>query len=272
MTRPINAAAIFFLCILLIFLATPTRAADRNDLKRFGIELEAGPVWQSSNDVRIPGNTGTEFSFKDLTGSGPYASGRFTFVWNIRERHGLRFIAAPLRIDGTGTFNQPVSFAGTNFAPDTSTKGKYKFDTYRLGYRYLFLNKKAWQLRIGATLLLRDAKIELEQAGVQASDSNVGVAPLLNFSADWAFAKRWTAIFDFEGLAGGPGRVLDLALKVRYDLTNRWILGGGYRTLEGGADTDDVYNFSWFHYAFVTVGYQFLSVGVPRQWLSIHLH
>ncbi len=34
------------------------------------------------------------------------------------------------------------------------------------------------------------------------------------------FARRWTAIFDFEGLAGGPGRALDLALKVRYDLTD----------------------------------------------------
>ena len=105
--------------------------------------------------------------------------------------------------------------------------------------------------------MLRDAEIELEQAGIQASDSNVGVAPLLNFSADWAFAKRWTAIFDFEGLAGGPGRALDLALKVRYDLTDRWSLGGGYRTLEGGVDSDDEYNFSWFNYAFVTVGYQF---------------
>ena len=246
-----------FFCLSMLMSVIPTDAADQNDWKRFSFELEAGPVWQSKNDVRIPGDTGTEFSFKDLTGSGPYASGRFTFVWNIRERHGLRFIVAPLRIDGTGTFDQPVSFAGANFAPNTATKGTYKFDTYRLGYRYLFLNKKAWQLRIGGTLLLRDAKIELEQAGVKASDSNVGVAPLLNFSADWAFARRWTAILDFEGLAGGPGRALDLALKVRYDLTDRWNVGGGFRTLEGGADSDDVYNFSWFNYAVVTVGYRF---------------
>jgi hypothetical protein len=85
----------------------------------------------------------------------------------------------------------------------------------------------------------------------------VGVAPLLNFSTEWGFARRWTAIFDFEGLAGGPGRALDLALKVRYDLTDRWSVGGGYRMLEGGVDSDDVYNFSWFHYGFLTVGYQF---------------
>ena len=62
------------------------------------------------------------------------------------------------------------------------------------------------------------------------------------------FARRSTAIFDFEGFAGGPGRALDLALKMRYDLTDQWSIGGGYRMLEGGADTDDVYNFSWFNY------------------------
>jgi hypothetical protein len=244
-------------CLLLVLLSAPTWAVNRSDWKRFSFELEGGAVWQSKNDVRIPGNTGTEFSFKDLTSSGPYAAGRLALNWNIRERHGLRFIAAPLRVDETSALNQPVSFAGANFAPGMSTKGKYKFDTYRLGYRYLFLNKEAWQLRIGATLLVRDAKIELEQAGVKASDSNVGVVPLLNFSTQWAFAHRWTALLDFEGLAGGPGRALDLALKLRYELNERWNVGAGYRTLEGGVDNDDVYNFSWFNYAILTVGYQF---------------
>jgi len=250
----------FTFCFSFLFsllLAFPTSAAEQKDWNRFRFELEGGPVWQAKNDVRIPGNTGTEFSFKDLTGSGPYAAGRFTFDWNIRERHGLRLEVAPLRIDGTGTFNQPVSFAGTTFSPGISTEGRYKFDTYRVSYRYLFLNKKALRMRVGATLLVRDAQIELEQAGVTASDSNVGVAPLLNFSTEWAFAKRWTAILDFEGLAGGPGRALDLAFKMRYDLTDRWSIGGGYRMLEGGVDSDDVYNFSWFNYGFLTVGYQF---------------
>ena len=244
-------------CIFSLLLAFSALAAEQNDRKRFRIELEGGPVWQAKNDVRIPGNTRTEFSFKDLTGSIGSASGRFTFDWNVRERHGLRLEVAPLRFDGTGTLNSPVSFAGTTFSPGRPTEGTYKFDTYRVSYRYLFLNKHSWRMHVGATLLVRDAKIELEQAGRKASDSNLGVAPLLNFSTEWAFARRWAAIFDFEGLAGGPGRALDLALKLRYDLTDRWSVGGGYRMLEGGVDSDDVYNFSWFNYGFLTVGYQF---------------
>ena len=252
-----KTSIISLMCLLPVFLASPSLAAETNDWKRFRFELEGGPVWQTKNDVRIPGNTGTQFSFKDLVGSGPYAAGRFTFDWNIRKRHGLRLEIAPLRIEGNGAFGQPVSFAGTTFSPGTPTEGKYKFDTYRVSYRYLFLDKDSWRMRAGITILVRDAKIELEQPGLNASDSNVGAAPLVNFSTEWAFAKRWTAIFEFEGLAGGPGRALDLALKLRYDLTDRWSVGGGYRMLEGGVDSDDVYNFSWFNYGFLTVGYQF---------------
>ena len=227
-------SAVLLASLFCLLAAFPASAENSAGGQRFRLELEGGPVWQAKNDVRIPGTTGTEFSFADLTGSGPSAAGRLTVDWRIHERHALRVEVAPLRIDGTGTLGQPVSFAGTTFSPGTPTEGTYKFDTYRLSYRYLFLNRNSWRMHVGATLLVRDAKIELEQAGLSASDSNVGVAPLLNFSTEWAFARRWKAIFDVEGLAGGPGRAIDLAFKLRYDLTERWSLGGGYRRLEGG--------------------------------------
>jgi len=244
-------------CLLSLTTASAAPAAEPNDWSRFNIELEVGPVWQTRNDVRIPGDTGTEFSLKDLTGSGPYPAGRVTFDWNIRHRHGLRFIVAPLQFDDKGAFDQPVLFSGATFDPGTPTKGTYRFNTYRAGYRYLFLNTDAWQMRVGATILVRDAKIELEQNGISASDSDFGFVPLLSFSTEWAFASRWTAVLDFEGLAGGPGRALDLALKVRYALSDQWSVGAGYRTLEGGVDSDDVYSFGWFHFAVLSLGYQF---------------
>ena len=257
MLCPTQKTIINMIIVLFVLFASAVQVDADSGVKPFYLELEGGPVWQSMSDVQIPGDTGTRFSFKDLTGSGPYAAGRFSFGWNIRERHGLRLVAAPLRVTGSGTFDEPVDFAGTTFAADISTEGKYKFDTYRLTYRYQFLNTNAWRLRAGAALLLRDAEIELEQNGVKASDSNVGVVPLLSFAADWLFADQWAAMLDFEGLAGGPGRAFDVALKLQYDVTDRWYVGGGYRLLEGGADNDTVYNFAWFNFAFVSVGYRF---------------
>lgn len=55
-----------FWCLFSLLLALPTMAAEQKDWKCFRFELEGVPVWQAKNDVRIPGNTGTEFSFKDL--------------------------------------------------------------------------------------------------------------------------------------------------------------------------------------------------------------
>jgi len=249
----ILAFALWFM----VFHAARALAADQDPGKRFDIELEAGPVWQSKNDVRIPGNSGTRYSFNDLTGSGPYAAGRLALGWDIGERHGLKFVVAPLRVNGSGTFDKTVSFAGSTFAAGESTDGSYKFDTYRLAYRYLFLNNPAWRLRAGGAVLVRDAEIELRQNGVTASDSNVGAVPLLSFAAEWSFTDQWEVILDFDGLAGGPGRAFDTAIKLQHDLTDRWRIGAGYRTLEGGADNDTVYNFAWFHYAFISMGYRF---------------
>ena len=246
-----------FCLISLMLLVAPLHAQGQDDRKKFALELEAGPTWQTNNDVRIPGDTGTEFSFKDLTGAGPYLSGRITFDWDRWARHGLRFVYAPLRITGTGSLDRSTFFNGSNFAAGVSTEGRYKFDTYRLTYRYSFLKREKWHLRIGGTLLIRDAEIELTQPGVSTSDKNVGFAPLIFFSGEYAFAKRWTGILDFDGLAGGPGRAIDVALKIRYALTERWGVGAGYRMLEGGVDTDDTFNMSWFNYLFATVSYRF---------------
>jgi len=257
MSIPIKIVCFGIILSLILFQPVTAITADQDAVEKFYFELEAGPVWQSNNDVQLPGDNGTRFTFKDLTGSGPFAAGRVTIGWDVSPRHGLKFVVAPLRITGSGSFDKEVSFAGDTFAADTSTEGSYKFDTYRLTYRYMFLNNSTWRLRAGGTVLLRDAEIELQQNDVKASDSNVGVVPLLSLSAEWLFRDNWSAILDFDGLAGGPGRAFDVAIKLQYDLTDRWQIGSGYRTLEGGADNDTVYNFAWFHYAFISVGYRF---------------
>jgi hypothetical protein len=46
-------------------------------------------------------------------------------------------------------------------------------------------------------------------------------------------------------------------LKLGYELGDRWGIGGGYRTVEGGADVESVYNFAWLHYALASVTYRF---------------
>ncbi|MEJ2085179.1 MAG: hypothetical protein P8Y44_05795 [Acidobacteriota bacterium] len=225
---------------------------------RFSLELEAGPVWQSRNEVQIPNDEqGTRFSLEQLTGQGPWASGRLYFSWNISNRHGIRALIAPLSFTETGVLDEPVRFAGETYLADEPTEATYEFNSWRLTYRYRLGSGPKWKWWVGITAKVRDAKIELAQRDVTSKDTDLGLVPLLYLAGDWNFADNWHAVADFDGLAGGPGRAFDLSLKLINDVSDKWSVSGGYRTLEGGVDTDDVYNFAWFNYAVVSGIYRF---------------
>jgi hypothetical protein len=248
---------LLFLGLLGVAAVTVAPAAADEDT-RFRLELEAGPAWQSKNDVQIPNSElGTRFSLKDLVGQGPWASGRLYFTWNINRRHGVRALLAPLSYTEIGSFDTLVDFAGASYQPRAPTEATYKFNSWRLSYRYRIKDGDRWKLWIGVTAKARDAKIALRQGETSSQDDDLGFVPLLYFGSDWRFAERWHFIFDIDALAGGPGRAIDLAAKLGYDISPRWALTVGYRTVEGGADVDDVYNFAWFNWATASVVFGF---------------
>jgi hypothetical protein len=224
-------------------LAIGEAAADEGP--RFRLELEAGPVWQIPND-----ELGTRFSLKDLVGEGPWAAGRLYLTWNINRRHSLRALLAPLSYTETGSFDGSVDFAGESYLPGVPTGATYRFNSWRVSYQYRLRDGDRWQLWIGITAKLRDARIELVQGQTTSQDDDLGFVPLLYFRADYRFADRWHALFDIDALAGGPGRAIDLSLKLGYEIL-------GYRAVEGGADVESVYNFAWFNSSTASVVFGF---------------
>lgn len=238
-----------------VCLTVPARSAHGSE--RFAVELEAGPVWQSRNDVEIPNDgSGTRFSLVDVIGQGPWLAGRLTLSCNLTERHGLRALAAPFSITASGVLPAPVFFVDRTFAPGVPTEATYQFNSWRLGYRYRFHHSAGWCGWVGFTAKVRDAKIELHQEGSAAKKTDVGFVPLLHLSFDVTLAPRWRLLFEAEGLAGGPGRALDVDLEVGRELGRHWLLTCGYRTIEGGADVTEVYNFAWIHSAVVSGVYR----------------
>lgn len=226
--------------------------------KRFSVEFETGAVWQSRNEIHIPDSAeGTRFSLADLQDSSPNVHRRVEAIWKLSKRHFLRFVYAPLEFSGSGTFASPVLFAGGTFTPDTTVDTGYKFDSYRVTYRYQFYESERWRLKIGVTALVRDAKVELKQQAVTASDSDIGVVPLLSANMEFALAPRWTALVDFDGLVSPQGRAIDAAAKIRYDLTDNWYVSAGYRVFEGGVDNNERFAFGWYNFAVVSLGARF---------------
>ncbi|MFK7995834.1 MAG: hypothetical protein AB8B87_16985 [Granulosicoccus sp.] len=234
-------------------LATNNAAANNST---FELKLSLGGVWQSSNDIQIPNdNEGTRFSLNEVTGSGPWPGVRLEGIWNVRDRHAIRVLLAPLNFSEVGIITEPVLFAGGTFSMDQAVTGEYRFNSWRLGYRYHLRAHDNWDLWIGGTLKVRDAEIKLTQNGASSSDDNVGFVPLLHLAGEYRFNSPLSISADLDGLAGGPGRAIDLGIGLNYQTTDTLRLGVEVRTLEGGADTDDVYNFAWFNSFLVTARY-----------------
>jgi len=241
--------------LLMVGHATAARA-DSPTAPGLLLELEGGPVWQSRNVVQIPNDAAsTRFSLIDLLGTGPWPGARLYATWNARGRHGLRLLLAPLTITGSARLEAPERFAGGRFAAGLPARATYKFNSWRLTYRYLFRADERWHWWLGLTAKIRDAKVRLAQGAVAAEKTNVGFVPLLHIAGSRRLAPRWTAELDADALAGGPGRAEDASVRVRYHLGDRWSVAGGYRTVEGGADVDEVYSFAWLHYLVISASW-----------------
>ncbi len=237
--------SIFFRSPLVLFAASllPFQA----DAASTFASIEGGTVWQTRNDQAIPGSTGTRFSLSEID-TGPFASYRI-YLGHRWDHHEIRALYAPLSIDLNTRLSGPVSFMGSAFAAGTPTSAYYKFNSYRLTYTYLYEPVGGWNLGLGFTAKIRDAEVRLTQGALSQSKKNVGFVPLLHFRASRSLGGDWGFRFDLDGLAAPQGRAFDAAFFLERKIPDsRFTAFGGYRTLEGGADNEEVYNFAWLHY------------------------
>ncbi|MFO7655418.1 MAG: hypothetical protein R6X25_16580 [Candidatus Krumholzibacteriia bacterium] len=229
---------------------TPSAAMSASTL---WFEVESGAVWQGRNDVAVPNETGTRFALDAITSSGPYLASRLSVGWRPGARHELRGLFAPLEVSGTGAFDRPVLFDGATFEPGVSTNGTYRFDSYRLTYRYLLHGGERWEWRAGVTAKLRSAEVTLVQGDLHRTYDDLGVVPLLHLAVIWKFSEYGRLRLDADAAAASQGRAVDAAIRLERRLAQRVHVGAGYRVLEGGADVSETYAFGLFHYAVLSL-------------------
>ena len=235
-----------FSCLLVLALVAPAVA-------HWYVDVEAGPVFSGYNDVRIPGNTGTLFSLTEDLHARTALGFRARLSKTFGDRHWVSVLVAPLRVESRGTLNRDVFFAGTLFpAGENELKGLYRFDSYRLTYRYGLVRARRFRLDLGLTAKVRDAEISLNYAHVMlpgASKTNTGFVPIVSFRADWQLGPRVGLVLDGDALGVPQGRAEDVMAALRFGFGDRVDARVGYRVLEGGSDVDEVYGFALFHYA-----------------------
>jgi hypothetical protein len=215
-----------------------------------GIEadVEAGVASASRNDVRIPGAGGTDLSLVDDLSAPPTPAFRMRVGYRFADRHLVTALYAPLRLNATGVLKRNATFAGQTYPAGSSLLGVYRFDSYRLTYRYSFVRNKTIELAGGLTGKIRDAEVSVY--GPQtARKTNTGFVPLLNFHFEWRpGGGSFGVVLDADALAAPQGRAEDILLAATWAASDAIVLRIGYRTVEGGADNDEVYNFTWLHY------------------------
>lgn len=218
---------------------------------QFSLDLETGMVFSGYNDVRIPGDTGTPFSLSEDLDPDPTVFIRGRINYALHPKHTLSLLIAPLTITSEGRLPKNVFFEGTDFPAQEKITATFRFNSYRLTWRYRILQTETFRLGLGLSGKIRDAEVKLKSSSRESSKTNVGFVPLINFSCLWQFQENFGLIFAGDALASpqGQGRAEDVLLALKGEVSDRIALKLGYRILEGGADVDEVYNFTLIHYA-----------------------
>jgi hypothetical protein len=220
---------------------------------RWYVDVEAGPVFSGYNDVRIPGNSGTLFSLTDDLKARVALGVRARVSKTFGDRHWVSVLVAPLRVHSSGNLDRDVLFAGQLFpAHVAEVEALYRFDSYRITYRYGLVRGHRFDLDLGLTAKIRDAEIRLSYQGVWpgwASKKNTGFVPIISFRADWSLGEKIGLVLDGDALVVPQGRAEDVTAALRIGFGDRVDARVGYRLLEGGSDADEVYGYALFHYA-----------------------
>ncbi len=242
----------FFLKSYVLLTAVFALTARDSSAQLF-IDAETGIARTGYNDVRIPGDKGTLFSLQTDLNAKTDLFYRLRAGYTIKERHTLSLLFAPLELKAEGKPGFDILFQDETFSAGTDLTGIYVFNSYRLTYRYDIIRREKLTFGAGFTAKIRDAKISLESGSEYAEKTNVGFVPIINFRLDWQAGEKLGLILEGDALAAPQGRAEDILLAATYRLSDHLRLKAGYRILEGGADNDEVYNFTLVNYAAIGI-------------------
>ncbi len=232
----------FILCLLGCLLSLPAYAGQT-------LDIETSIVIPGYNDVAVPGNSGTRFSLTEDLVADKVTAVRLRYGKQISDHQWIGFLIAPLTLRSQGTINNDIDFRGQTFTQGSVVNASYRFDSYRFLYRHRLHQSDDYHFSLGGALKIRDASIRLESNGQVAVKDNTGFVPLLSFNITWTPYDKWHFLIDGEALAAPQGRAEDVLFAAQYQANQSLSFMVGYRVLEGGADNDEVYTFSLFHYA-----------------------
>lgn len=162
----------------------------------------------------------------------------------LSHRHELRLSAVPLA-PGLNAYDPLPGLS--------ASVGGYGLDPARATYRYTFLERPNWSLKVGVSTNMREFA-----DGLRASERmRFGSLPLMHVAGDARLADRWRLAFDADGVMTPRGRAFDIGLRVNYALSHNFSLYGGWRATDSGGEAEDFYGSGFANTANVGVRLRF---------------
>lgn len=225
---------------------------DDKKFKRHRVEVEGGVANTLYNKIGTNSSTKDLFDTNDLNSSSlPYF--RISYYFKLDKKNEFKLMIAPFSTSGTGNLKDSFTYRGDAFSSGQASY-RYKFNSYRGTYRRTIFENEKFTFKLGLTLKIRDAMVELSQGNVKNSNSNVGVVPLAHVNFEYRPVKDFTFVLESDLAAAPQGRAFDVAVSIKYDISDYLDFSIGYRFLEGGASTLSVYNSAFINFYFASIG------------------
>jgi hypothetical protein len=238
-------ACCFTQCLFILFAACLFHPA----IAQLSVDAEANVIaGVPYNKVRIPARGGTQFDLANDLKIQNRLTYRVRVNYLLGKRHVVSALYAPLTIRSRGMMNRDIVYSGETYSAGENINAVYKFNSYRLTYRYMFKSSEKFKFGLGLTGKIRDADITLSQEGTTSDFPDLGVVPLFNFYFDLRVFENTNVLLEGDALGSKQGRAEDVFLGVTYAFSESLSAKAGMRILEGGADVDRNYNFTWVNY------------------------
>lgn len=218
-------------------------------------DIETGIVNVNRNDASsswknsfgdLNGLDGTLFSYANDFNNPikPLFRFRASYTFGKSKKHFLSFLATPVQYKTEGILNNPITFNSNVFEANQKTEGFYKFNGYRLTYRYYFVQRDDLILGLGITLNLRDAEFSLKQGSKYERNYNRGLVPLINTYLNYKFTDKIGVLVDGDVFyVDKTGGAIDYLTGFNYTLNKNISFKTGYRFFSGvGSEKGNVYN------------------------------
>ena len=169
----------------------------------------------------------------------------------------MKVLYAPLEINQSGKFSKDITYEGEVFSKSNTTNVLYKFNSYRLTYRYQWMDGSILKTYIGFTGKLGTQKLEVE------SNRSFEILFKCRLCSPHLFKSRLESfkladfILEMDAL-GASQAAIEGAFKTRLTMSNSLGASLGHRVLEGGADNDKLYTWSLISFTFCILGLDFL--------------